>query len=238
MKKDFGGTDNWGEVKKLVASDGEPSDFFGSSVTIKQNTIIIGSPEDDDNSSNSGAAYIFEKDFGGTDNWGEVKKLVASDGGENDYFGSYVSMFNETAIIGAPKNLDIGAIYVFKKDIGGMDNWGEEEKLIPGDGSADDLFGSSFDFYQENETIIIANGDDDIGINSGSIYVFSTLSCNDYDLDNDFVIDIEDFLAVLAEFGNDCPNLPVECLTDFNKNGLTDIGDFLAVLGQLGNSCL
>ncbi len=31
--------------------------------------------------SDAGAAYVFERDQGGADNWGQVKKLTASDTG-------------------------------------------------------------------------------------------------------------------------------------------------------------
>ena len=35
----------------------------------------------------SGSAYIFDRNEGGTDNWGEVKNITASDGATGDEFG-------------------------------------------------------------------------------------------------------------------------------------------------------
>ncbi len=35
----------------------------------------------------SGSAYVFERNFGGTDNWGERAKLTASDAAAYDAFG-------------------------------------------------------------------------------------------------------------------------------------------------------
>jgi hypothetical protein len=34
-----------------------------------------------------GAAYIFKRNQGGTNNWGEIKKLIASDARSIDFFG-------------------------------------------------------------------------------------------------------------------------------------------------------
>ena len=56
---------------------------FGYSVAISGNTIVVGAYVDDiSNNTNQGAAYIFERNQGGVNNWGEVKKLVASDGAD------------------------------------------------------------------------------------------------------------------------------------------------------------
>jgi hypothetical protein len=52
---------NWSEIKKIVASDREASDYFGTSVAISGNYAIVGAyGEDPGNTGNAGAAYIFE----------------------------------------------------------------------------------------------------------------------------------------------------------------------------------
>ena len=70
------------ERKKLLAGDGAADDYFGYSVSISGDTAIVGAYWDDDNGDSSGSAYIFSRDQGGADNWGQVKKLTASDGAE------------------------------------------------------------------------------------------------------------------------------------------------------------
>src|SRR5688572_32507778 len=42
--------------------------------------------------SNTGAAYIFERNQGGAEHWGQVQKLTASDAAVGDGFGSSVSI--------------------------------------------------------------------------------------------------------------------------------------------------
>ena len=86
-RRDEGGVDNWGEVTKILASDGATDDEFGSSVSISGDTAIVGAYRDDDNAGESGSAYVYRRDEGGLDNWGEVFKITASDASANDNFG-------------------------------------------------------------------------------------------------------------------------------------------------------
>jgi FG-GAP repeat len=174
--RDHGGTDNWGEVEKLTASDGAEGENFGSSVSISGDTAIVGAKYDDDKGSESGSAYIFSRNHGGTDNWGEVKKLTASDGAAIDHFGISVSINEDTAIVGAEwdddKGISSGSAYIFSRNHGGTDNWGEVKKLTASDGAAKDFFGISVSISGDT-TIVGAYGDDDKGGNSGSAYIFS-----------------------------------------------------------------
>jgi hypothetical protein len=94
-----------------------------------------------------GAAYIYSRNAGGPDNWGLVKKLSASDGAFGDGFGFSVSLSADHAIIGAPGKggeiMGLGAVYVFQRDLGGLDNWGEAGKIVPVDANETCWFGYS-----------------------------------------------------------------------------------------------
>jgi hypothetical protein len=50
----------WVEQAKLLASDGEAHDFFGTEVAISDGTIVVGADHDDDAGPDSGSAYIYE----------------------------------------------------------------------------------------------------------------------------------------------------------------------------------
>ena len=65
FERNHGGEGNWGQSAKLTASDGAESDKFGWSVSVSGDTIVVGAFLDDDNGSDSGSAYIFERDLGG-----------------------------------------------------------------------------------------------------------------------------------------------------------------------------
>ena len=49
----------WAQQEKLTASDGTSGDFFGGSVVVDGDTIVIGASLDDKNFSSSGSAYVF-----------------------------------------------------------------------------------------------------------------------------------------------------------------------------------
>ncbi|MBN1346965.1 MAG: FG-GAP repeat protein, partial [Phycisphaerae bacterium] len=62
------------QLAKLTASDGADGDIFGVSVSISGDTVVIGAPRNADAGSYSGSAYVFQRDQGGADNWGQVAK--------------------------------------------------------------------------------------------------------------------------------------------------------------------
>ena len=164
----YNGT-NWVEQAKLTSSDGALSDFFGHSVDVSGDTALVGSFWDDDLGSMSGSAYIFVRS--GT-NWIEQAKLLASDGVGSDYFGCSVSLSGDTALVGAYGNDDFGSFsgsaYIFVRN-GTV--WTEQDKLLASDGAAGDYFGTSVSL-SEDTALVGAYGDDDLGDVSGSAYVF------------------------------------------------------------------
>ena len=148
FQRNLGGADNWGEVKKLIASDAEPGDQFGYSVAIGFETAVIGANGEDAGGNAAGAAYIYERNQGGTDNWGEVKKLTASDAEANDDFGISAAVSGDVVLVGAdgkdiPGGNAAGAAYYFQRDQGGAENWGEVSKLTASDAEGNDIFGVS-----------------------------------------------------------------------------------------------
>ena len=109
--------------------------------------------------------------------WPEQVKLTASDGTTNDYFGNSVSIIGNYAIVGAyggggNGGNRSGSAYVFKKsEIPGDPNWYQQCKLLASDGANDDYFGRSVS-VSGDYAIIAAEGDDDKGDYSGSVYIF------------------------------------------------------------------
>ena len=167
------------ETVKLTASDGQGNDYFGYSVSVDGDTIVVEASRDDDNGSNSGSAYVFVKPDGGA--WAtatEMAKLIASDRASNDEFGSSVSMDGNTIVVGAygddgPTNS--GSAYVFVRPYRGWGDATETAKLTASDGAARDYFGWSVSV--DGDTVVVgAFGDDENGSNSGSAYVFVTPS--------------------------------------------------------------
>ena len=175
FERDQGGPDNWGQVKKITAPDGAADDLFGFSMALSGDTLAIGAFWDDDQGHESGSAYIFERNRGGANNWGLVKKLIAADGAAGDCFSSALSVSGDTVAVGAPYDDDngpvSGSVYLFMRDHGGTDNWGQVTKLTAFDGAEGDYFGLSVSI--SNDLLAVAAPhDDDGGYNSGSVYLY------------------------------------------------------------------
>ena len=156
---------NWTEQVKLTAFDGANSDKFGWSVSISGDYAVIGAYQDDDNGSDSGSAYIFQRNGS---NWTEQAKLTASDGAGNDKFGYSVSISGDYVVIGAYQDDDNGSAYIFHRN---DSIWTELAKLTASDGDVDDYFGRSVSIFGDC-AVIGASHDDDNGFNSGSAYIF------------------------------------------------------------------
>ena len=93
---DFDGID-WLLSDKLTPSDGALGDFFGYSLSLSQNRILVGSTFDDDNGGASGSAYVF--DYDGSD-WNETTKLIPNNGTIEAFFGNSVSLSGDRVLIG------------------------------------------------------------------------------------------------------------------------------------------
>jgi hypothetical protein len=110
---------SWVEDAKLTASDRVMGGFFGISVAIDGDTIIVGAdaaatggkpPQSD----RPGSAYVFGYDGGA---WVETLKLTAFDSAVGNRFGSAVAIAADAAVIGAPLDdsyaSNAGSAYVF-----------------------------------------------------------------------------------------------------------------------------
>jgi hypothetical protein len=166
----------WENIAKLQASDGEASDYFGRAVSISGNTIVIGAYGDDDNGSNSGAAYVFTKPESGWADMIETAKLLPSDGYEDDRFGLRVSVDDSNIVVGAynddDNGLDCGSAYVFCQPVDGWKDTIQTAKITASDGGENDNFGSSVSI-SGNTIVVGAFQDSDIANLSGSAYVFT-----------------------------------------------------------------
>ena len=241
-QRNEGGADNWGEVAKITAGDAAFDDGFGRSVAISGDTVIVGAFDDDDNGTDSGSAYVYQRDEGGADNWGEVAKITASDGAAYDVFSWSVSISGDTAIVGAHDYdgdwLNDGSAYVYQRDEGGVDNWGEVTKITASDGSTLDHLGSSAGISGDT-AIVGASWDDDNGRDSGSAYIFDSVGCPpddcDGDANGDGTVDPMDSGFVLARFGCPVGTGDPDCdAADQNGDGIVDPLDNGFVLERFG----
>ncbi|MBN2581256.1 MAG: FG-GAP repeat protein [Pirellulales bacterium] len=125
------GMGGWTEVALLTAGTDATSDIgFGTSVAISGDIALVGASKYDGASGNQGATYVFGRDVGGTNNWGLITKLTASDPSSNAYFGAAMAIDGDTAVIGA---YNISKAYIFEDD--GLGNWSETTKITSTSGT-------------------------------------------------------------------------------------------------------
>jgi len=137
--------DNWDThtETKLTASDAAEGDYFGWSVAIDGDTVVVGTMEGE-------AAYVLRT----TDNWGThtENKQTASDGVWSDNFGYSVAIDGATVVIGATGAGTGGALYVFLTTDGGA-TYDEVAKLTASDGAYGDNFGVSVAI--DGDTVVV-----------------------------------------------------------------------------------
>ena len=195
-KPGIGWVDITHENAKLAASDTVENDYFGVSVAISGDTVVVGAHGNDDLGYNSGSAYIYEKpNIGWVDSNQETAKLLASDGADGNLFGVRIAMSGDSVVVGAWGDDDSGdrsgSAYIFEKPgTGWADSNQESAKLTASDGAANDYFGYSVAI--SGDTVVIgAFWDDDFGDSSGSAYIFeNALTQNSIENKKD-IIDIE-----------------------------------------------
>ncbi len=175
FERNTGGSNAWGNVKKLTASDAESGDLFGYSVSVADDLAVVGAQGENSGGAAAGAAYVFERNLGGANAWCEVKKLTASDAKAYQYFGRSVAVAGDVTIVGAymdgSASFKAGAAYVFEQNLGGANIWGEVKKLTASDAGIADYFGYSV-AVAGDVAVVGAQLEDADGNNAGAAYVF------------------------------------------------------------------
>jgi hypothetical protein len=188
---------NWSKQAYLKASNAETNDFFGSSVAIDGNTLVVGADredssvagdEADNNATQAGAAYVFTR-TGGT--WSQQAYLKASNADDFDLFGYSVAIDGDTLVVGAygesstaaggetdNSALDTGAVYVFTRN---GSSWSQQAYLKASNADAADYFG--FSVAIDGGTLVVgayledssaAGGEaNNTASNAGAAYVFT-----------------------------------------------------------------
>jgi hypothetical protein len=158
----------WHRAAVLSAGDAAAGDQFGLTVSVSEETIVVGARLADSDAVDVGAAYVFERHGG---SWQQVKKLMASDATAGDIFGR-VSIDGDTMLVSADLNDDrgnnAGKAYAFQRRRGA---WVEVGKITASDGIAGDEFGISL-ALRDGMAVFGAAGSNARGDDSGAAYVF------------------------------------------------------------------
>jgi hypothetical protein len=149
----------WVFVKKLIASDGQSNDVFGSKVMFRESQAFVSASLGNATDNHSGAVYVFSK----RNNWLQSQKLVANDAAAGDRFGGDLAVDGDNLVIGSPNdNSEAGSVYLFGWNGSG---WVQQDKIAAVGGR----FGTSLDLQDD----LLVSGAPYADNESGIVYLYS-----------------------------------------------------------------
>jgi hypothetical protein len=166
--------DSWSQQRRIQASDAQPLDRFGESVSISGDgkTVIVGAVPV--HGGGAGSAYIFTRSG---DSWSQQRRIQASDAQPLDRFGYSVAISGDgnTVIVSSrhnPPPRGPPAAYIFTRS---GDSWLERAKLQDTSTKAQSYFGDSVSISSDGNTAIVgAPGDtNDAAGRVGATYIYT-----------------------------------------------------------------
>ena len=160
---DFNGS-HWVYNSILRADDNQSNDEFGYSIDLSNLKMIVGAPKADANGTDSGAAYIFEKNASG---WFQTHKFSPSGLSTGDEFGYSVAINENLAFVGARQRdsntTNEGVVYVFQENGG---SWNEIGQIHPPEIMANQFFSS--DLVLRGDLLAVSSPQ----MNDGAAYIY------------------------------------------------------------------
>lgn len=154
---------------RLPQGEEVPGGRLGESVAMDGDTVLVGALKGRNrNDINTGSVHAYVRSG---EQWSHQEAIVPVDGVVSGFFGKSVALWQDTALVGAPRDNrggtgpENGAAYVYERTDG---TWQKQTKLIPEQLDENSRFGYSVALV-DGTTVVTAPGDDD-GI--GSAYVF------------------------------------------------------------------
>jgi len=181
----------WKQTQKLTSSAREGYNYFGTSIGIDGDIIVVGAPGHSRDSTerqegyvgDAGAIFVFERKG---NNWRRTYKLLASDREHGGGMGNSVAISGNLVIAGAwaqdfglngeNRMEAAGAAYIWERMDDGK--WTKAQKLIASDRTPYDEFGYSVAINGDNAVVgarrvSLKRTDEDNDAYSGEAYIFS-----------------------------------------------------------------
>jgi len=157
------------EVGTSLASDSDVCGYFGTSVTVAGNRLVVGSDGTDITAVDAGKVNVY--DWNGVA-YVEVAQLTASDAQAYDYFGASVAIYDTRLVVGAhfenTAGVAAGKVYIY--DWNGT-AYVEVAQLTASDADANDQFGGAV-AISGNRLVVGAYGKDTAAPNAGKVYIY------------------------------------------------------------------
>lgn len=144
FNRNAGGANSWGFAKQLTAPAAQSGDFFGFSLALDDEWLVVGATGDDQSGTSAGRLHLFRRPDGGPDNWGYFGSLSPSSARASDGLGQSVALQGSRLVAGAmgrDQLAGVAFLFEYHADTGA---WIETAELAP-ELAAGDRFGSSVD---------------------------------------------------------------------------------------------
>jgi hypothetical protein len=171
--------DSW--VPEQVIPSGNATtgtgDGFGFRVALREDTLFVGAPLDDDGAVRSGAAYVYVRDASG---WKLEQRLKAPTNVSESRYGSAIAIDAQAAVVGAFSEnhggfTRAGAAYVYTRGAGGA--WSEGQRLTAPTPRQMAQYGGVVDL--QDSTLVVAAPHNPLETSSnhnGEVHVYSMAS--------------------------------------------------------------
>ncbi len=165
----------WTQTQKIIPVGGVIfANFFGESLAVSGNKLVVGSPGADIPFTAAGSVYVFVESGGGV--YLQQDKISIPGGANGDRFGSSVAIEGNTLISGATEYTPIisqpayGAAYIYEFN---GSAWVSQGRIVASDGASVDRFGYSV--AVSNNVVAVGAREDDttVGPDAGSAYIFT-----------------------------------------------------------------
>jgi len=134
-RRDATSASGWTLELDFTSADPATAFEFGHDVALGDDVLAVsGARTSIQPYSDTYAVHLRERDAGGPGNWGEVRRLE-SPAATRDLFGYELSIDGDRLATVAPAEWDpntnaIGALYLYRRDLGGASHWGLERRLV------------------------------------------------------------------------------------------------------------
>ena len=160
-------------------SAGDPSNALGTCLAMENGVLIAGAPlQDVGGNTDSGAAYLFERNTNAINSWGLLATLTPTDPAAGDAFGTSAALSESRAALGSPldnngEGADAGAVYLFERNQGGANGWGQFLKVTNTVQLAGDEMGRSVALRDGYLLAGLPRADTAAGTDAGRALLFS-----------------------------------------------------------------
>jgi len=158
----------WIEEQMITVTGGENQDYFGKSVSVYGDLIVVGAPGEDHTAEDAGGVYVYR--YNDVDWILEDRLYTNAAPASEDEFGFSVDVFENTIVVGAHQEGDgnsvmKGYVHIFEYDGG---EWIRTEKLQGEDVDTYERFGNSVSIDGDLIVVGCAGNDGD----EGGAYVY------------------------------------------------------------------